>query len=331
MKYGVIGLGAVGSIIGGMIHKSGEDIVLFGKKKQIDFLKRQGLEILGFSNKSIKLDDLKLETDFSKLKNIDVVFICVKSQDTEKLALEIKYFLKKETIIVSFQNGVRNKEIIKKFTGCKTISGIILFNSVYKKPGFVNLTYKGGIVLESKDKKESKISEILKNACFKTIDVNDIKGYLYSKLVVNLQIAVTALTNQTITESIKDDCTREILVKTINEGINVIENSNIKLKTLPDIDPKKMVKRMKNLNKIILNLGTRFMGIKKDARNSMWQSLNRKKPTEIDFINGEIVRLAEKNNLDAPINKKLVELIKKAESSEVSYYDSKKLKEILGI
>lgn len=332
MKYAVIGLGAVGSIIGGMIHRYGGDIVLFGKKSQINSLKKEGLEINGFFGTTFKLKNLRLESDFFKLKEIDVVFICVKSQDTEKLANDIKDFINKKAVIVSLQNGVRNKKILEKITNCKTISGIILFNSVYKRAGLVNLTYKGGVVLECTEKKDLEISNLLKNAGFKIKNVEEINGYLYSKLVVNLQIAVTALTNQTITESIKDDNTRKILIETMSEGIEVIRKSGIHLKTLPDIDPIKMVKRMKNLNKILLCLGTYFMGIKKSARNSMWQSLNRKKQTEIDFINGEIVRLAKKNNLEAPINSKLVELIKSTEKNEkITYYEPKKLKEILDI
>ena len=332
MKYAVIGLGAVGSIIGGLIHKKEKDIVLFGKKSQIDLLKKEGLKIEGFSRKPINLKKLKLESDFLKLKEIDVIFICVKSQDTENLAYEIKDYLKKDAIIVSLQNGVRNKTILKKITNKRIISGIVLFNSVYKKPGFVNLTYKGGIVLETKENKDYEISKTLKDAGIKTTNVTKIKGYLYSKLIVNLQIAITALTNQTITESLKDENTRKILIETMKEGITVVKNSNILLKTLPDIDPIKMIHRMENLNKTILSLGTFFMGIKKNARNSMWQSLTRHKSTEIDYINGEIYRLAKKNNISAPINSKLVELIKKQEKKDmINYYKPSELRNILKI
>ena len=58
MKYAVIGIGAVGSIIGGMIHRYGGDIVLFGKKSQINFLKKEGLEINGFFGTPFKLKNL---------------------------------------------------------------------------------------------------------------------------------------------------------------------------------------------------------------------------------------------------------------------------------
>ena len=68
----------------------------------------------------------------------------------------------------------------------------------------------------------------------------------------------------------------------MEEGISVLEKSEIKMKNLPGIDPKKTIKRMKKYNTIILKLGSRLIGLKENARNSMWQSLDRGRPTEID-------------------------------------------------
>jgi len=118
----------------------------------------------------------------------------------------------------------------------------------------------------------------------------------------------------------------------MKEGINVVEKSGISLKTLPDIDPRKTIWRLSLLNSIILNIGSRLMKIKGNARTSMWQSLSRGRPTEIDFINGEIINLARKNNLKAPINAKLVELVKEAEKTySTKSFESSELKKLLNI
>jgi 2-dehydropantoate 2-reductase len=332
MKFAVIGLGAVGSIIGGLLTRSNQETLLIGKETQIKELKKNGLKIKGISKKPVVVKKLNVTSDYSKLKEIDVIFICVKSQDTEELSKSISKYLKKSSVIVSLQNGVKNKQIISEITNHQCIAGIVLFNSIYLKAGSVNLTYNGGIVLEKLGESTEKISSFLTNAGFKVTLVDNILGYQYSKLIVNLQIAVTALTGQTIKESITNKYSREILVKTMNEGIEIVNKSGIKLERLPDIDPIKIVKRMQNLNKFLLALGSRFMGIKQEARNSMWQSLRRGRPTEIDYINGEIVSLAKKNNLTAPINSRLVELIKEAEENkELKKHKPEKLKEILKI
>jgi len=331
MKYVVIGLGAVGSIVGGLLTKSGEDVILIGKPYQIKSINKNGIKIIGFNGETI-ITNLHASTNLSAIKNIDVVFVCVKSQDTFELAHSLKNFLSKSTLIVSLQNGVRNAEILREITGNNVLSAVVLFNAVYSKPGEVILALKGGITLENDKKYRETLLKILNNADLKTIAVDDIESYLWSKLILNLQIAVTALTGQTIKESIVDKYSRKIIVEAMKEGIEIVEKSNIKLKTLPSVDPKKMIKRLSKSNTFILNIGSRFIGIKENARNSMWQSLSRGKPTEIDYINGEIVKLAEKNNLEAPINTKLVELIKETEKKHLTEnFDPYELKKLLGI
>lgn len=315
MRYGVIGLGAVGSIIGGLLTETlKKDVILIGKPYQVDVIQKEGIKIIGL-NKKIK--NIQITSNLSEIKNLDVIFICVKSQDTETVAKQIKKHLKKTSLIVSLQNGVRNGEILHKTTGRTVLSGVVLFNAVYKKPGEVNLTIKGGILLENKDETAGSISNILNKAGIKTILVDNINGFLWSKLILNLQIAVTALTGQTIKESITNNDSRKIIIETMKEGIKIVEKSGIKLEKLPGADPKKMLKRLERYNSLTLKIGSIFIGVKKEARNSMWQSLYRRRPTEIDYINGEIVKLAEKNGLKAPINTKLVELVKQAEKNPV--------------
>jgi 2-dehydropantoate 2-reductase len=164
-----------------------------------------------------------------------------------------------------------------------------------------------------------------------SITAERIEGFLWSKLIVNLQNAVSTLTNQSIKDSIVNFDSRSILIATMKEGLYVLEKSGISIDTLPDMDPKKMIYRLSNYNSIFLRIGSRFMGLK-NARTSMWQSISRGRSTEIDYINGEIVSLAKKNNLHAPINEKIVELIKKTESEQLKkYYEPSELRKILKV
>ena len=331
MKYAVIGLGAVGGIVSSLLRKSGKNVTLIGKKNQVDVIKKNGLKIKGL-NSPIILKDLQVSDNLSAAKDVNVVFICIKSQDTEDLAYCLKNVINANTLIVSLQNGVRNSMGLGNITGCKILSGIVLFNSICEKPGEVTLTVEGGILLE-KDEKYSKIvSNVLNNSGLKTIVVENVEGLLWSKLLLNLQIAVTALTGQTIRESIVNRDSRRMIIATINEGADVVEKSGIKLERLPEVDPIRIVKRLNKYNSFILGIGSRLIGVKENARNSMWQSLSRGKPTEIDYINGEIVNLARMNNLEAPINKKLVKLVKEVERKHLSKsFKPGELKKLLGI
>jgi len=334
MKFAVIGLGAIGSIIGGLLTKSGEDVVLIGKKNQVELINQKGIRINGIDG-SIFVENVHASTDLSLLNNVDVVIICVKSQDTQKLANDFKKFVEKSTLLISLQNGVRNLKILRDITGNKVISGAVLFNALYSRPGEVELTIKGGLLLEANDSSYDKVNRLVKSLKKEGLEskiVDGIEGYVWSKLIVNLQNAVTAITGQTIKESIIDKDSRAVLIATMKEGMYVLEQAGISFKTLPDIDPIKIIRRLSLFNSTLLKIGSRMMKIKDNAQTSMWQSLSRGKSTEIDYINGEIVNLARKNNLNAPINTMLVELIKEAEKTNTTKsYEPSELKELLKI
>ena len=334
MKYAVIGLGAIGSIIGGLLAKSGEKIILIGKKNQVEEIRKKGIKINGINN-SISIDNVTVSTDLSLISNSDIIIICVKSQDTQNLAEELKKFIKKSTLIISLQNGIRNSKILKQITGNAVLSGIILFNALYIKPGEVTLTLKGGLILETNSLYNIQVENLIKilnKFKIESILETDIEGFLWSKLVVNLQNAVTALTGQTIKESIVNKDSRAIIIASMKEGLDILKKLKIPYKTLPDIDPKITIRRLTILNSVLLKFGSRILKLDETARSSMWQSIYRKRPTEIGYINGEIVDLAKKNDLKAPINTKLVELVKDVEkTNKIKGYEPLKLREILNI
>ena len=128
MKYAVIGLGAIGSIIGGLLTKSGEKVILIGKKNQVEEISKNGIKI-NVINNTIFVENVQVSTDLSLIKDSDVVIICVKSQDTQNLAKEMKKFIKDSCLIISLQNGIRNSKILKENTGNTSFSGVILFNA----------------------------------------------------------------------------------------------------------------------------------------------------------------------------------------------------------
>jgi len=334
MKFAVIGLGAIGSIVGGLLAKSGENVILIGKKNQVEIINQKGIRIDGV-NGSIVVENVHASTDLSLLNNVDVIVICVKSQDTQNLANSLKKHTKKSSLLISLPNGVRNSKILKDTTGNKVVSSIVLFNALYSKPGKVELTFKGGLLVEADNSSLDVVKCLLNSLKKEGLEskiVDNIEGFLWSKLIVNLQIAVTALTGQTIKESIIDKDSRAVLIATMKEGIYVLEQSGISFKTLPNIDPRRIIRRLSLFNSTLLKIGSRIMGLKENARNSMWQSLSRGKSTEIDYINGEIVNLARKNNLNAPINTMLVELVKEAEKTHATKsYEPSELKELLKI
>jgi len=243
--------------------------------------------------------------------------------------------LKKPVIIISLQNGVHNAEFAEEVCGFKIFSSVVLFNSVCQKEGFVLLTMKGRILLENAKGYEKvllQIARALKKARINVKLVDDIHAACWSKLVLNLQIAITALTGQTIYESLTNRISRKIIIATLKEGLQIAKHSKLRLSTLPVVDPRWMIWMLQILGPFSPVLSSLFLKMKKNARNSLWQSLIQGKKTEIDYINGEIIHLARQQNLQAPINTKLVELVKEAEGkSPLKYITPNRLQKLLNI
>ena len=325
MKYAVVGLGAVGSIVAQHLITTMEPVVLLGKPNQMDIIKKQRLVIDG---KTYKETNMMITDDFARLSDVDVVFICVKSQDTEPVAHLMQKHLNKKALIISLQNGVHNAQVLSDITKVKTISGVVLFNAVSPSPGVASLTIQGGLIIEFSNEYASVLTEVKRQLNTKELPVRfviDIQPVLWSKLILNTQIAVTALTGQTVKESVKNRDSRRIIIATMREAADVVQDAGIKLSTLPGADPRRMIRILRIFGGFSAILSSVFLKVKPEARNSMWQSLARGKTTEIDYINGEIVRLAEQHYLKAPVNTILVDLVKKVEASAIGKHAEPKV------
>lgn len=310
LKFVIIGPGAVGSFIAGSLALSNQNVTLFGKEKHVKVIKRNKVQLKRRKNHIIK--NIKITSNLDKLKDAEIIFLCVKSQDTKTTIKQIKNHINKESIIITLQNGIKNYKIIRDNIDNEIIRAICTFNVYSPRPGVSILNLPGQIIIE-KTKNSLLPTKILNRSKIKTTLVNNIEPYQWSKLIINLQNPVSALTNQTVIESLLDDDTRIIMNEIMKEGLDIINKANIEISKIPKIDPEKMIKRIDLYNPYILLLGSYLIGIKKEAKNSMVQSLNQNKRTEIDYINGEIVNLAKENNLEAPFNSKIVRLIKDLE------------------
>ena len=333
MKYAVIGPGAIGSIIYYILEDK-RDAILITKPYQLKILKEKGLKIKEFNKTVRTIRNVNVTSSFPKLKEVDVIFLCVKSTDTREVAEKIKGNVKKSALIISLQNGVRNTDILSKITGITSIPGVVTFNATLNEIGEVLLTMKGNIYLQNNKEFEyilNDIREIFNSSSIKIKLVDDITSLAWSKLVINLQNAITAITGQTIRQSLIDPISRKIIYHTLEEGIKVVEKKGVKLGFSFVLNPKLLLFLLR-LPTFFIRFGVRLMRIESDAKSSMLQSILRGKQTEVEFLNGEIDKLARNMGLRAPINKKLVQIIKEMEKrKKIKFMSPLELAVALGI
>lgn len=303
MNIAIVGPGAIGILFGTMLLRSGQDVFFLGRNKQrIELIRKNGITLKSkdktFSHNVFITDDAR------ELKNIDVFIICVKSYDTKDAANAIKPALLDTSLVLTLQNGIGNIEVISEIVGEeRVIGGVTSQGANVVSDGTVVHAGFGDTIIGRIDNKVPtylrSIREIFNKAGFKTRISKDIRSLLWSKLVINVGInALTAVTRLHNGDLLKFEGTRAILRHVVSEAVRVAKRKRIKLIYDDAIEKTEAV-------------------CEATAQNisSMLQDVLRNKKTEIDYINGAIVRQGQSMGIETPANLLLWQLVTSIEAS----------------
>jgi len=299
MNITILGAGALGSFIGGMLSTKWP-ITLVGRKAHIDAIKKNDLKITGKTNLTLKLDAVE---DIQDVKSSDMIILTVKSYDTKKAVKEALSAVGKDAIILSLQNGLNNVEKIIDIAGSRgLICGVTSHGITFANNGHIHHAGVGetiiGAVQGVNDKELQKICDMFNAVGIETKKTDNIRGEIWAKVIVNAGInPLTALTHLQNGALLEIPELKALLEGVCREAIEVANACNVQLPCSDLIEKTKEVARSTKKNK-----------------SSMLQDIERRRKTEIESINGEIVRLGKKHNIGTPINRVLVALVKSIET-----------------
>jgi 2-dehydropantoate 2-reductase len=226
-------------------------------------------------------------------------------------------------MVLTIQNGVRAEEMVSKYVPKENIiSSIVMFGATYVEPGKIVHNFEGNWVIGkffggALDEKEISVSMLL-NKTFPVTISEDIKGMKYLKLFVNANNCIPAILGVSMQEAFADFDISRLSIAIWKEGFEVISKVGINLVSLPGFP-------VENVTKLTLMPSVQaaaiFSGIMTKLSvdpvyGSILQSIKRGRSSEINYINGEFVRLAEENGLQAPLNKKLVSMVHQVEKAQ---------------
>ena len=305
MKIVIVGPGATGCIFAALLSKiAGHALWILDKNKErAAKLNEQGITVEGVSGDWKA--DVKATAEAKDITDADLVIITVKSYDTKEAISRAKPIIRQNTKILTLQNGIGNIEIISEVVGAeKVIGGVTNLGVTLIGTGHVRHAGKGETVIGKIDGKipvEMRyIREIFNQAGLETRISRDIKGLLWSKLIINVGInALSAITRLVNGKLIVLEATRRIMRDAVTEATRVAKRKRVKL--VYD-DPLAKVEAVCEATSTNVS--------------SMLQDILRKKRTEIDFINGVIVRQGQELGIPVPVNTLLLDLVK---TIEVSY------------
>ena len=307
MKIIVVGPGAMGCLFAAFLTRSKEDVWLLDKNKENACkLNESGISLEGVSGSWAA--KVKVTASVAEIGKADLILICVKSFNTKSAIEQIKPLLLDNTKILTLQNGIGNIEIISEIAGVeKVIAGVTNQGATLIGSGKIRHGGCGETVIGTINGKTPveirAIREAFNKAGLETKMTRDIKSLIWSKLIINAGInALSAITRLANGELTQYEGTKRILRDAVTEATRIVKRKRIKL--IFD-DPLAKVEAVCESTSGNLS--------------SMLQDVLRKKRTEVDFINGVIVRLGQELGIEVRTNKFLLDLIN---TIELSYKQS---------
>ena len=303
-RVAVVGAGAVGGYFGGMLARAGAPVTLIGRASHVDVWKRDGLVV-----DSIHFQErisVEASTDIAASEDAELVLFSVKSPDTEETARQLAPHIRSDALVVSFQNGVDNVERIRAAAALDPIAAVVYVASSMPAPGRVKHAGRGDLVIgdfrgRSAPPRDAAIARV--SYWFETAGVpcrvsQHIDADLWTKLIVNAALnAISAVVQVPYGEIVATSESRETVRVLVHECVAVARADGV---SMPDVDYVEMVLRFAEDNGHVYS--------------STARDLARGARTEIDALNGFVVRRGHSRGVPTPVNQALVALVKLREA-----------------
>ena len=298
MRITVLGAGAMGSLYGGFLAEAGNEVWLLDVwKEHVTAIREQGLRIEGISGERC-IKNIHATDTPSAIGPSELVIVFVKSTVTDLALKEAQDIIGEDTVILTLQNGLGNIEKIASVVDNESIiAGTTAHGATVLGAGHIKHAGRGATIIGEIDGKDTArikaVADVLNAAKLETTISNNVMGLIWDKLLVNVGInALTAITRLKNGRLIEFRETEEILELAVTEALMVAQAKGIQLNYADPVAHTKDVCKLTAENKA-----------------SMLQDILHKRKTEIDMINGAIVREGEKLGIRTPVNKVLSNLV----------------------
>lgn len=297
-RVAVMGTGAVGGYFGGMLARAGLDVVFIARPATAEIISRKGLFI--DSPNFRETIRAAASSDVADVRSADLILFCVKTLDTDSVAKTMAPHVGPKTIVLSLQNGVDNAERIRA-TGLKALPAVVFVAASVPEPGRIKHAERGDLAIggESSDAPElARIAATFTKAGVPCRISENIQADLWTKFVFNCALnAMTAIARTSYGAIGQHALGCEAMLATARETMAVARAAGI---TLPEAE-----------------LCEKLVGFAKkmgDVTSSTEQDVARRKHTEIDSLNGYVVRRGAELGVPTPLNHMLTALLKLIEA-----------------
>ncbi len=294
MRIAVMGAGAVGCYYGGMLARAGHSVVLVGRAQHVEAIRRDGL-LLDTQSFQARVP-MEASTELDAVRDARLVLFCVKSTDTESAAAAMRPHLAPDALVLTLQNGVDNATRLQAALTQEVAATVVYVATEMAGPGHVKHHGRGELVI-APSTKSAEVVELLIAAGVPTQVSDNVTGALWAKLILNCAYnAISAITQLPYGPLSQGEGVQAVMADVVRECLAVAEAGGV---AVPG-DSWAAAQR------IAETMPSQF--------SSTAQDLARGKRSEIDHLNGYVLRQGEALGVATPVNRVLHTLVKLLEA-----------------
>lgn len=311
----VFGAGSIGCYVGGRLAAAGATVDMVGRPRLAAEVGAYGLNLSDFRGADIRLaaGGVRYGADPAIAARADLVLVTVKSAATAEAGRDLAAVLKPGAIVVSFQNGLHNAQVLRTaLPRHAVLTGMVPFNVIARGQGRFHQGSDG--VLEA-DEHAGLVPWLpaFAAAGLPLVLRRDMPAVLWGKLLLNLNNAINALSGVPLKEELSQRDFRRCLALAQRELLDLLRAANQDIASATSIPPRWLPRLLDVPDWLFRRAAGRMLAIDPLARSSMWEDLQAGRPTEVDYLNGEVVRLAQALHRRAPVNARMIDLVRDAE------------------
>ena len=317
----IYGAGAIGCYLGGRLAAAGAEVGFIGRPGIGEELRRHGLTLTHYDGRDWRVPPEV--TAFSPgpdtAASAELILVTVKSGATAQAAAELAGVVSPGAVVISFQNGIGNAQTLRAaLPGCSVLAGMVPFNVVKRGPGAFHQASEGEPEIEDSSALAPFLADFAR-AGFALRRHRDMPPVQWAKLLLNLNNAVNALSGLPLQQELAQRGYRRCLALAQAEALALLNEAGIRPARLTPL-PAGWIPALLHLpDALFARFARKMLAIDPSARSSMADDLAAGRPTEVDWLNGEVVGLAQRLGRQAPVNARLIALIKAAEQGQTSW------------
>ena len=305
LKFAIIGIGATGTVLAAALLTKGNDIMLVDSRTDLgDVLNKKGIHVSGAISYQVPVHHFYTQIGAIRDFKPNIIFIATKTFHLSQVIDELTKVITPDTKIIATQNGLGPEDFVAEKLGADAAFRMSLnYGAALLSPGKVESTFfnrpnhLGSLTSENRTL-GLQIAEILTSCGLDTEFVDDIKLYVWKKMIMKCTMAsICAVTDRTIKEALSFSPTREIADNCFREALAVSKAMGY------------------DLGEGYLNQALGYLEKVGQHKDSMCQDIANKTPTEIDFLGGKIVEYGRSKGIPTPFYTAMTNLVKACEDS----------------